>query len=94
MAHPRMYDDSNPIIKCLREVCLALPEAFEKEAWGECTLRVTGGSMFAMTDNNHHNSDDTTRNKSVGQRLIDRVVAYRTTLARKATPAAAETDSP
>lgn len=29
---------------------------FEKEAWGECTFRVTGGSMFAMTDNNHHNS--------------------------------------
>jgi predicted DNA-binding protein (MmcQ/YjbR family) len=56
MAHPRMYDDSNPIIKRLREVCLALPEAFEKEAWGECTFRVTGGSMFGMTDNNHHNS--------------------------------------
>lgn len=56
MAHPRMYDDSNAAIKRLREVCLALPDAFEKEAWGECTFRVTGGSMFAMTDNNHHNS--------------------------------------
>jgi predicted DNA-binding protein (MmcQ/YjbR family) len=56
MAHPRMYDDSNPAIKRLREVCLALPEAFEKEAWGECTFRVTRGSMFAMTDNNHHGS--------------------------------------
>ena len=56
MAHPRMYDDSNPVLKRLREVCLALPEAFEKEAWGECTFRVTGGSMFAMTDNNHHGS--------------------------------------
>ena len=56
MAHPRMYDDSNPAIAKLREICLALPEVFEKEAWGECTFRVTGGSMFAMTDNNHHNS--------------------------------------
>jgi len=56
MAHPRMYDDSNTAIKRLREVCHALPGAFEKEAWGECTFRVTGGSMFAMTDNNHHNS--------------------------------------
>jgi predicted DNA-binding protein (MmcQ/YjbR family) len=56
MAHPRMYDDSNAAIKRLREICLALPEAFEKEAWGECTFRVTGGGMFAMTDNNHHNS--------------------------------------
>ena len=51
-----MYDDSNPAIKKLREICLAMPEVFEKEAWGECTFRVTGGSMFAMTDNNHHSS--------------------------------------
>jgi hypothetical protein len=56
MAHPRMYDDLNPAIRWLREICLAFPQAFEKEAWGECTFRVTGGSMFAMTDNNHHNS--------------------------------------
>jgi predicted DNA-binding protein (MmcQ/YjbR family) len=56
MTHPRMYDDSNPTLKRLREICLALPEAFEKEAWGECTFRVTGGSMFAMSDNNHHQS--------------------------------------
>jgi hypothetical protein len=56
MAHPRMYDDSNPLLKRLREICLALPETFEKEAWGEWTFRVTGGSMFAMTDNDHHSS--------------------------------------
>lgn len=56
MAHPRMYDDSNAAIKRLREICLALPEATEKEAWGECTFRVAGGTMFAMTDNNHHDS--------------------------------------
>lgn len=55
MAHPRMYDDSNPAIKRLREICLALPETTEKEAWGECTFRV-GGKMFAMTDNDHHDS--------------------------------------
>ncbi len=56
MAHPRMYDDANPAIRRLREICLALPGVFEKEAWGECTFRVIGGSMFAMTDNNHHKS--------------------------------------
>ncbi len=56
MAHPRMYDDSSPAMRRLREICLALPEAFEKEAWGECTFRVTGGSMFAMTDNHHQPS--------------------------------------
>lgn len=57
MAHPRMYDDAQPAIRRLRELCLALPDAFEKEAWGECTFRVRGGSMFAMTDNHHHGSE-------------------------------------
>lgn len=56
MAHPRMYDDSNPLIARLREVCMAIGEVVEKEAWGECTFRCVGGSMFAMTDNNHHQS--------------------------------------
>lgn len=56
MAHPRMYDDSNPALRRLREICLEMPQVFEKEAWGECTFRVTGGSMFAMTDCNHHDS--------------------------------------
>ena len=51
-----MYKDGDPVIQRLRELCLALPAAFEKEAWGECTFRVTGGSMFAMTDNDHHGS--------------------------------------
>ena len=55
MAHPHKdYDPDGPI-KRLREICLSLPDATEKEAWGECTFRV-GGKMFAMTDNNHHES--------------------------------------
>lgn len=45
---------SNPIEK-LRKICLALPDATEKEAWGEPTWRV-GGKMFAMYDNNHHDA--------------------------------------
>jgi hypothetical protein len=44
----------NPIEK-LRKICLALPDATEKEAWGEPTWRV-GGKMFAMYDNNHHDA--------------------------------------
>jgi len=55
MAHPHKPYDPNGPIKRLREICLALPEATEKEAWGECTFRI-GGRMFAMTDNNHHDS--------------------------------------
>jgi predicted DNA-binding protein (MmcQ/YjbR family) len=56
VAHPRMYQESNELIKRLREICLAFPAAVEKEAWGECTFRVGRGKMFAMTDNNHHRS--------------------------------------
>ena len=56
MAHPHMHYDPQGPIKRLREICLALPEATEKEAWGECTFRV-GGKMFAMTDNHHHGSE-------------------------------------
>ncbi len=55
MAHPHKYYDPEGPIKRLREICLALPETTEKEAWGECTFRV-GGKMFAMTDNDHHDS--------------------------------------
>jgi hypothetical protein len=39
----------------LRAICLALPEATEKEAWGEATFRVRD-KIFAMSDNNHHGS--------------------------------------
>lgn len=56
MAHPRKYDESNEVIERLRQICLAFPGVVEKEAWGECTFRVAGGKMFAMTDNNHHDS--------------------------------------
>ena len=37
----------------LREICLALPEAVEVEAWGEPTFRVRK-KIFAMFSNNHH----------------------------------------
>ena len=56
MAHPHMHYDPEGPIKRLREICLALPEAAEKEAWGECTFRV-GGKMFAMTDHHHHGNE-------------------------------------
>lgn len=56
VAHPRMYDPSDQLLKRLRGICLGFPRVVEKEAWGECTFRVAGGKMFAMTDNNHHQS--------------------------------------
>ncbi|HEX2094588.1 MAG TPA: MmcQ/YjbR family DNA-binding protein [Longimicrobiaceae bacterium] len=39
----------------VRRICLALPEAWEKEAWGEPTFRVKK-RLFAMYDNHHHGS--------------------------------------
>ncbi|MBV8477294.1 MAG: MmcQ/YjbR family DNA-binding protein [Acidobacteria bacterium] len=56
MPHPRMYNASDQLLNRLRGICLGFPRVIEKEAWGECTFRVAGGKMFAMTDNNHHES--------------------------------------
>jgi hypothetical protein len=40
----------------LRKICLALPDATEKVAWGEPTWRV-GGKLFAQMDTHHHGAD-------------------------------------
>ena len=39
----------------LRAICLALPGAEEKLAWGEATWRA--GKMFAQMDTHHHGAD-------------------------------------
>ena len=39
----------------VREICLAFPETYEKEAWGGPTFRVNRGKMFVMWVDNHHN---------------------------------------
>lgn len=45
------------LIERLRSICLALPEATERVAWGEPTWRIgIGGKMFAMCDTYHHGS--------------------------------------
>jgi predicted DNA-binding protein (MmcQ/YjbR family) len=46
MSHPRMYSDDDPFLSEVREVCLALPEAVEVEAWGRPTFRA-GKKIFA-----------------------------------------------
>jgi hypothetical protein len=40
----------------LRAICMALPEATEKIAWGEPTWRVRG-KLFAQLDDHHHGAD-------------------------------------
>ena len=47
MAHPRIYAEDDPYLAELREVCLALPEASEVEAWGRPTFRA-GKKIFAV----------------------------------------------
>ena len=47
MAHERMYSDEDPYLNELRQICLALPEAVEVEAWGRPTFRA-GKRMFAV----------------------------------------------
>jgi predicted DNA-binding protein (MmcQ/YjbR family) len=42
-----MYRDDDPYLAELREVCLALPESSEVEAWGRPTFRA-GKRMFAI----------------------------------------------
>lgn len=39
----------------VRRICLALPEATEKQAWGEPTFRVND-KIFAQYEDNHHGS--------------------------------------
>ena len=43
----------NDPLSQLRKVCLALPEATEKVAWGQPTFRVRD-KIFAMFTDNHH----------------------------------------
>jgi len=46
VAHERTYSEDDPYLAELREVCLALPEATEVEAWGRPTFRA--GKIFAL----------------------------------------------
>lgn len=55
MAHPRRYDDADPLLAQVRRVALALPEATEVEAWGRPTFRA--GKIFAVfTGDDDHES--------------------------------------
>jgi hypothetical protein len=49
---PIIVTDDDPLAK-VREICLALPEATEKIAWGSPTFRVRN-KIFVMYGNNHH----------------------------------------
>ncbi|SEE72477.1 MmcQ/YjbR family DNA-binding protein [Ruania alba] len=41
MIHPRMFDDGDPYLARVRHLCLAFPQAQEKESHGRPTFRAT-----------------------------------------------------
>lgn len=47
MAHPRMYDDGDPLLAHVRELAARFPESAEVEAWGRPTFRA-GTKIFAV----------------------------------------------
>jgi hypothetical protein len=47
---------SGGAVERLRALCLALPEATEKTAWGEPRWRIRG-RLFAQLDDHHHGAD-------------------------------------
>jgi hypothetical protein len=53
MARRKKRETSADPSQELRRICLELPEATEKEAWGQPTYRV-GNKMFAMFLADHH----------------------------------------
>ena len=65
----------NPHLARLRRLCLALPEAHEKEAWGAPTFRVKD-KLFAHYRNDHHADGRAPAwCKSVPERQLDLVEA-------------------
>jgi len=56
-SHPSRVRSASSLrlIERLRRICLALPEATEKEAWAEPTWRVKN-KLFAQLDDHHHGS--------------------------------------
>ena len=53
MAHPRRPVTRPDLLEKVRGLCLGLPEATEKSAWGGPTFRVRD-RMFAMYMDHHH----------------------------------------
>jgi hypothetical protein len=59
MSHPirRRTQQSERLLKRLRTICNALPEAVEKLSHGEPTWFAGKGKVFAMFDDHHHGAE-------------------------------------
>jgi hypothetical protein len=54
--HPekKLSREGRKALTRVRRICLALPETYEKIAWGSPTFRVKKGKIFAMFGEDHH----------------------------------------
>ena len=50
MAHPRMYDDADPLLGELRRRCTALPETVEQESWASPYRLVAPATLVRRPD--------------------------------------------
>ena len=76
MSHPRRYTDDDPFLARLRTVCLALPEASEKESHGHpnfYTKRVF--AVFGGVVKGDHDSDRWSQSVVVLPNLLTREAA-------------------
>lgn len=48
MAHPRMYDDADPLLGRVRSLCQDLPDAVEFESHGRPNFRAGSRRVFAV----------------------------------------------
>lgn len=48
MAHPRMYDDADPLLARVRACCSVLPDAVEFESHGRPSFRAGSRRVFAV----------------------------------------------
>jgi predicted DNA-binding protein (MmcQ/YjbR family) len=44
MQHPDVFEPHDPIVRRVREICLALPESSEVPSWGRPSFRVAAGA--------------------------------------------------
>jgi predicted DNA-binding protein (MmcQ/YjbR family) len=69
MAHPIMFDDDDPLLARVREICLAFPEAEERVSHGRPTFRVA--KQFAVYGGGERSSDGHVRHDSALMFIAD-----------------------
>lgn len=69
MAHPIMFDDDDPLLARVRELCLAFPEAEERVSHGRPTFRVA--KQFAVYGGGERSSEGHVRHDNALMFIAD-----------------------